>query len=70
MTWLYFFIGPRIVFLEIQPKKPPQSHEESFTDLKMATVTHFAPKTSESHDTRETSNVKTAADHRLLNASV
>ena len=53
MTWLYFFIGPRIVFLEIQLKKPPQRHEESLTDLKMATVTHFAPKTSESRDTRK-----------------
>ena len=33
----------------------------------MTTVSHFAPKTSELHDTREISDLKTAADHQLWN---
>ena len=37
---------------------------------KMTRVSHFAPKTSESHDTRDMSALKTAADHQLWNASV
>ena len=40
------------------------------SDLKITTVTHFAPKTNESHDTRDMGDLKTAADHQLLNASV
>ena len=33
----------------------------------MTRVSQFDPKTSESHDTREISDLKTAADHQLWN---
>merc|ERR1712110_474886 len=38
-----------------------------WSDLKMATVAQFDPKTSESHDTRKISDLKTAADHQFWN---
>ena len=40
------------------------------SDLKMTTVSQFDPKTNESHDTREIGDLRTAADHQLLNTTV
>ena len=37
---------------------------------KMTSVSHFAPRTSKSHDTRDISDLKTAAVHQLWKTSV